>query len=513
MIAAVGDWLGRRAQYTPNKEALVVEPEAGGPLRLTYGAWNARVNQTAHWLLAQGIERGDRVGVVAQNCVQMLDLLFACGKIGAIFVPYNWRLTEAELWPLVADTEPKLLFTDKAELMPSAAGGATTATASASAGGVTAASAAASARILPIRSFDQSGSPMTPPPPVALSLDDPWMILYTGGTTGRSKGAIISHGQATWNAWNTISGWGLSPDERVPLLTPLFHTGGLNVFTTPLALLGGTTILMGAFDPGSLLGVIERERVTVLFMVPTMYQMLSSHPWFERANLSSVKWAISGGAPCPRPVLEAFWQRGIDLRQGYGLTEVGPNCFAIPAEAVRTMPGSVGFPITHNEVRVVDGDRPCGPGEVGELQLRGPHVTVGYWRRPDATAEANPDGWFRTGDLVYRDENGFFFIVDRKKEMFISGGENIYPVEVESAIYEHPAVAEAAVVGVPDERWGEVGKAFVVLKAGAQLSSEELLHFLRERLARYKVPKFIEFRGALPRSAAGKILKRELKTG
>lgn len=491
MIAAVGDWLGRRASYTPNKEALVVEPEAGGPLRLTYTAWNARANQTAHWLLAQGIERGDRVGVVAQNCVQMLDLLFACGKIGAIFVPYNWRLTEAELWPQVADTEPKLLFTDKAGL----------------------GQGAGAPRILPIRSFDPSQFPATPPSPVELSLDDPWMILYTGGTTGRAKGAIISHGQATWNAWNTISGWGLSPDERVPLLTPLFHTGGLNVFTTPLALLGGTTILMGPFDPGALLGVIERERVTVLFMVPTMYQMLHAHPWFGRADLSSVRWAISGGAPCPRPVLESFWARGIDLRQGYGLTEVGPNCFAIPAEAVRSMPGSVGFPIMHNQVRVMDGDRPCGPNEVGELQLRGPHVTVGYWRRPDATVEANPDGWFRTGDLVYRDENGFFFIVDRKKEMFISGGENIYPVEVETAIYEHPAVAEAAVVGVPDPQWGEVGKAFIVLKPGMALTSEELLHFLRGRLARYKVPKLIEFRESLPRSAAGKILKRELKLG
>lgn len=484
MIAAVGDWLGRRAAYTPNKEALVVEPEAGGPLRLTYAQWNERANRTAHYLLAAGIERGDRVGVVAQNCVQMLDLLFACGKIGAIFVPYNWRLTEAELGPQVADTEPKLLFTDKEGV-----------------GGV------------PIRSFETTDLPSTPPPPVDLSLDDPWMILYTGGTTGRAKGAIISHGQATWNAWNTISGWGLSPDERVPLLTPLFHTGGLNVFTTPLVLLGGTTILMGPFDPGALLGVIERERLSVLFMVPTMYQMLQAHPWFARANLSSVRWAISGGAPCPRPVLEAFWARGIELRQGYGLTEVGPNCFAIPAEAVRTMPGSVGFPIMHNEVRVVDGERLCGPGEVGELQLRGPHVSVGYWRRPDATLEANPDGWFRTGDLVYRDENGFFFIVDRKKEMFISGGENVYPVEVETAIYEHPAVAEAAVVGVEDPQWGEVGKAFVALKPEATLSEEELLRFLRGRLARYKVPKSVEFLAALPRSAAGKILKRQLKSG
>jgi fatty-acyl-CoA synthase len=501
MIAAVGDWLGRRAQYTPNKEALVVEPEAGGPLRLTYAAWNRRVNQTANWLLAAGVERGDRVGVVAQNCVQMLDLLFACGKIGAIFVPYNWRLTDAELWPLVADTEPKLLFTDKPAHWQSAGAGV--------AGGP---ATGALPRILPIRAFDPSGASAEPPPSVALTLDDPWMILYTGGTTGRSKGAIISHGQATWNAWNTISGWGLSPDERVPLLTPLFHTGGLNVFTTPLVLIGGTTILMGPFDPGALLGVIGRERVTVLFMVPTMYQMLHAHPWFAAADLSSVKWAISGGAACPRPVLEAFWARGIDFRQGYGLTEVGPNCFAMPAEAVREKPGSVGFPIMHNEVRVMDGDRPCGPGEVGELQLRGPHVTVGYWRRPDATAEANPDGWFRTGDLVYRDEAGFFYIVDRKKEMFISGGENIYPVEVETAIYEHPAVAEAAVVGVPDPQWGEVGKAFIVRKPGTALTAEELLGFLRQRLARYKVPKFIEFREALPRSAAGKILKRELKT-
>jgi fatty-acyl-CoA synthase len=490
MLAAIGDWLGRRAAYTPNREALVVEPEAGGPLRLTFAQWNERANRTAHLLLGAGVGRGDRVAVVAQNCVQMLDLLWACGKIGAIFVPYNWRLTEAELWPLVEDTEPKLLFTDRAELLK--AGGA--------------------ARILSIRSFDPSAYPADPPPPVELTLDDPWMILYTGGTTGRAKGAIISHGQATWNAWNTISGWGLGPDERVPLLTPLFHTGGLNVFTTPLAYLGGTTILMGPFEPGALLSLIERERVTVLFMVPTMYQMLLAHPWFGAADLSSIRWAISGGAACPRPVAEAFWSRGIDLRLGYGLTEVGPNCFAMPAEAVRTRPGSVGFPIMHNQVRVMDGERTCGPGEVGELHLKGPHVTVGYWRRPDATEEANPDGWFRTGDLVYQDADSFFYIVDRKKEMFISGGENIYPVEVETAIYEHPAVAEAAVVGVPDPKWGEVGKAVIVLKPGTVLTEAELLEFLKGRLARFKVPKLVEFRSALPKSAAGKILKRELKT-
>lgn len=498
MHTLVGDWLGRRALYTPDKEGLVVMPAAQNagagipgaqPLRLTFAQWNRRTNRMAHWLLHRGVRRGDRVGVLAQNCLEMLDLLFACGKLGAIFVPYNWRLSATELRVVVADSEPRL-FLHGPQFGPSDL-----------------------AESVPLQGLELGGYPDDPPPspqPV-LDLEDPWMILYTGGTTGRPKGAIITHRQATWNAWNTIAGWGLSPDDRVPVLTPFFHTGGLHVFMTPLVQLGGTSVLMGPFQPAQVLEAVTAERLTVLFMVPTMFQMLMEQPGFAAADFSGVRFMISGGAPCPRPVYEAYWAKGVLFKSGYGMTEVGPNCFSMPDWAVKQKVGSVGHPIFHVAMRIMDGERECGPGEVGELQISGPHLCGGYWRNPQASLEANPDGWFRTGDMAYRDAEGFYYIVDRQKDMFISGGENVYPVEVEAALYQHPAVAEAAVVGVPDPRWGEVGLAVVALKPGAAVTADELLEHCRGLLARYKVPKRVEFRAELPKSAAGKILKRELR--
>ncbi|MDB4897705.1 MAG: putative long-chain fatty-acid-CoA ligase [Firmicutes bacterium] len=489
----VGDWLGRRARYTPHKEGLVVMPGAqnagagnpgGAPLRLTFDQWNRRANRMAHCLRARGIGKGDRVGVLAQNCPEMLDLLFACGKLGAIFVPYNWRLTAAELAPLVADSQPGLLLC----------------------GPHCAAPAAVALVDLQLEQY-----PDSPPEPVTVDLEDPWMILYTGGTTGRAKGAVLSHRQVTWNAWNTIAGWGLSPDDRVPILTPFFHTGGLNVLTTPLVQLGGTSVLMGPFDPGQLLEAVTTERLSIIFMVPTMFQMMTEHPGFAAADFARIKFLISGGASCPRPVAEAYWAKGVIFKTGYGMTEVGPNCFALPDHEMQRRAGSVGFPIFHAGMRLMVDDRACGPGEVGELQIAGPHLCSGYWGDPAASRESNPDGWFRTGDLAYQDDEGFYYIVDRKKDMFISGGENVYPVEVETVLYRHPAVAEAAVVGVPDARWGEVGKAFVALKRGRVVSEAELIAHCRTQLARYKVPKSVAFRPSLPKSAAGKILKRALR--
>lgn len=497
MHPVVGDWLGRRALYTPHKEGLVVMPAAqhagagappgAAPLRLTFAQWNQRANQMAHWLLQRGIGRGDRVGVLAQNCAEMLDLLFACGKLGAIFVPYNWRLTAGELRVVVEDSQPSL-FLYGPQFGPSDL-----------------------AESVPLLDLDLDALPDAPPPSPVLDLEDPWMILYTGGTTGRPKGAVITHRQVTWNAWNTIAGWGLSPDDRVPVLTPFFHTGGLHVFMTPLVHLGGTSVLMGPFQPTQVLEAVTQERLTVLFMVPTMFQMLMEQPGFAAADFSGVRFMISGGAPCPRPIYEAYWAKGVTFKSGYGMTEVGPNCFSMPDWAVKRKVGSVGHPIFHVAMRVMEGDQACGPDEVGELQIAGPHLSAGYWRNPEASLEANPDGWFRTGDLAYRDAEGFYYIVDRKKDMFISGGENVHPVEVEAVLYQHPSVAEAAVIGVPDARWGEVGLAVVVLKAGAATTADELLEHCRGLLARFKVPKQVEFRAGLPKSAAGKILKRELR--
>ncbi|MGE5673227.1 MAG: acyl-CoA synthetase [Mycobacterium leprae] len=505
MTRRIGDWLGRRALYTPHKEALVIMPGAqnfggGNPggerLRLTYDQWNRKANQMAHFLASRGVVKGDRVSVLAMNCVEELHLLFACGKLGAIFVPYNWRLAPAELRPLLEDTEPRLLLygPQLAELAAAAEGVAPR---------------------VSLADVDLAQYPETEPAVVneiGIDLEDPWMILYTGGTTGRSKGAILSHREVTWNAWNTIAGWGLSPDDRVPILTPFFHTGGLNVFTTPLVELGGCSVLMGPYDPQELLDTIESERLTITFMVPTMFKMMMDLPGFAAADFSRIKYFISGGAPCPKPIYDAYWAKGVVFKSGYGMTEVGPNCFTLPDHEIKRKAGSVGFPIMHVDMRVVaDDGHICGANEVGELQIAGEHLCSGYWRNPRASIEACPDGWFRTGDLVQRDAEGFYYIVDRKKDMFISGGENVFPLEVETAIYRHPAISECAVVGVPYPKWGEVGKAVVALKPGYSLTEAELIAFCREQLARYKVPKLVEFRESLPKSAAGKILRRDLR--
>ena len=486
------DWLGRRAAYTPERIGLIVEP-GGRPY--TYRELDARAAATARWLAADGVGRGDRVAILAQNSVVHVDLLWACAKLGAIFAPLNWRLTPAELLPQVQDSEPRLLIYG-----PEYAAAATAAGTPCQALAAFAAAAAA--------------QPADPFPFAAAGAEDPWLLLYTGGTTGRAKGAVLTHGSVAANAFNTVLGWQLSPDDVVPVYTPFFHTGGLNVFLTPLTMLGATLLLVtgAGFDPALALQLLPRHRVSVLFVVPTMFQLLAEHPDFAAADLSSVRFFISGGAPCPRPVMERFWARGKVFKQGYGLTEAGPNNFVMPAGGEGEHPDSVGLPLLNVQARLVDAEgRDVAAGEVGELLLAGPHVFAGYWRNPEATGAVLQNGWLHTGDLARRDEAGLYYIVDRKKDMYISGGENVYPVEVETVLYQHPAVLECAVVGVPDAKWGEVGKAVVALRAGQAVSAGELIEFCRQRLARYKVPKSVVFVNSLPKSAAGKILRRELR--
>lgn len=491
------DWLGRRAAYTPDRTALIVEP---GGTRYTYRDLDQRACRTARALAALGVGPGDRVALVAHNCLAHLDLLWACAKLGAIFVPLNWRLALAELVPQVLDAAPTVLVYGA----PFAAAGA--------------AAAAEGVRSLSVDDLAAACAeqPADPWPEAPSQPGDPWLILYTGGTTGRAKGAVLTHGSVAANAFNTITGWQLRPDDVAPILLPLFHTGGLNVLTTPLTVLGASQILVEApsFDPALALDVVARHQATLLFLVPTMYQMLIQHPAFAGANLGSLRLCITGGAPCPLPVMEAFWERGILFKVGYGLTEAGPNNFAMPDGQVRAKPGSVGLPLPLVQARLMGPDgQDLPPGQVGELLLAGPHLFAGYWRNPEATQAVLRDGWLHTGDLAVRDAEGFYAIVDRKKDMFISGGENVYPAEVEAVLCQHPAVLECAVVGVPDPLWGEVGKAVVVLRPGHTASAEALAAYCRERLARYKVPRHWEFRDALPKSAAGKVLRRELRGG
>ena len=450
--------------------------------------------------------RGDRVAILAKNRIEFVQLWFACGKLGAILQALNWRLTAAELDPLLAHAEPRLLCWDRefAALVASLRGRP----------------GAAQLRFVALDAAHAGGDPClsgcrelpdSPPPTLALAPTDPWVLCYTGGTTGLPKAAILTHATVTWNAINTCASWGLSQRDVALLNAPMFHTGGLNVFTAPLIHAGGCSILCREFDLEQLYNVIETRELSCFFGVPAMFQAMQAHPRWASAPLERVRTIISGGAPCPAPVFEQFWARGVDFKTGYGLTEAGPNNFWLPRERVRDKPGAVGWPLLHVDIRIVDASgAERGPGEVGELWIRGPHVSPGYFRDPQASAASFVDGWLHTGDLAHADAEGCVTIVGRSKDMIISGGENVYPAEVESAIAAHADVVEVAVIGVPDPRWGEVGRAFVVLAAGASLELEALQLFLRERLAKYKLPRSLVVLNALPRTGAGKLDKRAL---
>ncbi len=492
---------------SPHKVALIDTLNDGRPI--SYRAWNSAANRTAHLLRALGIGKGERVAVLAHNCVAYLDLWFACGKLGAILQPLNWRLTVPELAALLADATPAVLvygpeFVSQVNALRELAGSIRHYVAL-----DTAVRAAPGDRCLDERQqlVDRA------PPPIELAWDDPWVLCYTGGTTGTPKGAILTHGSIAANAVNTVASWHLTHADVAILNAPLFHTGGLNVLTAPLVVAGGTSIVCRGFDAEQVFDLIANAGVTVYFGVPTMFSALQAHPRWATSDWSRLRFVISGGAPCPLPIFERFWARGVDFKTGYGLTEAGPNTFWLPADEVRRKPGAVGYPLFWIDVRLVDEQgRPCAPGQVGELLIRGPHVCAGYWQKPDETARTIIDGWLHTGDLARCDEEGCYWIVGRRKDVIISGGENIYPAEVESVLCAHPAVAEAALIGVPDAHWGEVGWAYVVPQPGSALETEALLAFARERLARYKVPKRVLIVQTLPRTGAGKIDKQALRT-
>ena len=508
----INDWLGRRELLTPDKIALVDTQRAG--LKITYRQWNQNANRTANFLSQRlGVEPGMHVAVLSKNCVEYIDVWFALGKLGAVLQNLNWRLSARELVKLVADAGPQVLvygaeFLDQVREIGLQVPGVNY---------FIALDAKADSSDLLFEERDLYSA--DPPPAVNMDWNDPWVICYTGGTTGTPKGALLTYRSITANAVNTIISWGLNQDDVTILNSPLFHTGGLNVFTAPLVYVGGTSIVCREFDLEQTFNLLTSGDVTVWFGVPTMFIMMQNHPRWDEADFRHLKLLISGGAPCPIPVFEKFWKKGVDFKTGYGLTEAGPNTFWLPPEDVRRKPGSVGFPLFHIEVKVIreDGTR-CKPNEVGELVIRGPHVCAGYWNDPDATREAfhplpgDPDGlaWLFTGDLAMYDHEGYFTIVGRSKDMYISGGENVYPSEIESVLHGHPDVVEAAVIPIPDEKWGEVGRAVVVCKPESMTSEGDLLTYTRERLARYKVPKSIVFVDQLPKTGANKIDKSYL---
>ncbi|HET9985899.1 MAG TPA: long-chain fatty acid--CoA ligase [Longimicrobiales bacterium] len=498
----VPDWLEKRTQLTPERTALTFAPTGE---TTTYAEWNERANRTANLLAGLGVGRGDLVSVYSSNRPEYLDLFFACNKTGAILHNLNWRLTVHELRAILAAAEPVVLvyspeWREQVNALREP--------------------------LRSVRHFVALGEPAAPGDlsfgeretqpatlqrRVPLEADDPWAIYYTGGTTGTPKGAVLTYGNMTWNSVNTIVSWGVEGDDVAPLQLPFFHIGGPNIFMLPLVHLGGRTILCTGFDPDETFDLVESGGITRLVGVPTMFVVLQQHPRWAATDFTRLRLVISGGAPCPLPVMQRFWERGVDFKMGYGLTEAAGNNFWLPQKDVRRKPGSVGFPIFHIGMEIVRPDgSACDAGEEGELLIRGPHVIPGYWKQPEATAQAIRDGWLYTGDIARRDEDGFFYVVGRSKEMFISGGENVYPAEIESVLYAHADVREAALVAVPHEKWGEVGRAYVVLEPGREPSAEAILAFLRERLARYKLPHSITFVDQLPKTAIGKIDKRQL---
>ncbi|HEU4740914.1 MAG TPA: AMP-binding protein [Meiothermus sp.] len=484
------NWLSRLAASRPQHLAVFWRGSW-----VSYRELYARAVRAAESLAGLGIGKGERVGVLGLNHIGYLELYFAAPLLGFIPTLFNYRLSKAELQGLVEYTRPRALFYGEEfkEL-------------------------AHTLHPTPYPLDDLTKLPGAELPAYRAKQEDPGLILFTGGTTGLPKGALIPYRQLLTNAFQTCMSWGLRPEDRYIVSTPMFHAA-LNALCTPLLYLGASVLIQEKFDPAEYLKWMGEYRASLLFLVPTMYQMLANHPDFDRTDFSSVRWAISGGAPCPAPVREAFRAKGIRFKQGYGLTECGVNCFTFELDEAERYPESVGRPMPHLWAKLMDAEGKEARSE-GELWLSGPTVMSGYFERPEDTAkclvELEGCTWLKTGDLAQQDAEGRFYIVGRAKEMFISGGENVYPIEVERALYDHPAVAECAVLAVPDAKWGEVGLAAIVLKEKVSEASfgdsweEEFRAFLKGRLAGYKVPKRFVFLDELPKSGPGKILKTEL---
>ena len=501
----IGDYLARRELYSPDKLAFI-DAGKSPEWRLTFRDANRRANKLANWLKSQGVQKGDRVAILGRDGYEHLDLFFACSKLGAIHTALNWRSHWRELLEIFNYTNPKILIfsDDFKEGVANLNDHYPLITVHLDGNGVK--------DSVPFEPTLQSASDSAVTCP-SLEAEDTAALIFTGGTTGLPKAAEVSHRMIAWNTLNTVI-HDVTHNDVYLNVFPMFHTGGLFVYTLPQVIFGGTTILIRTFDPAQVLNLLEREKVTIFAAVPTMYQMLTTAPNWDSVNLSALRFCTSGGAPLPVPLVEKYTaEKGIRFKQGFGMTEFGPGIFALaPEDAIRKA-GSIGRPNFFVDAQIVgEQNQLLGPNEAGELVLKGPSQSSGYFNNPEATkAAVDERGYFHTGDVAQYDDEGYFYIVDRKKDMFISGGENVYPAEIEKALYQHPAVHMCAVIGLPDAKWGEVGKACIVLKPNQTATEKELLKFMTERLAKYKIPKSVSFMEALPISAAGKILKRELK--
>ena len=473
-------WIRDRARATPGRVAI----DSRG-VETTYAELDERSDRLAAGLLAAGLVRGDRVATLTATSTEHVVVFFACAKAGLTLMPLNWRLTEPELAYQLADAEPAVLLSSDEY--------------------------AATAASLHDRSAGLEELVLKQHKPVAGPRDDDGLLLvYTSGTTGRPKGALLTHANCFWTNLSFDLATGLAGDDVVLAVLPQFHCGGWNVQPLLAWWKGAKVVLEPSFDASRALALIAEKRVTTMMGVPANYLFMAEAPEFVEADLSSLRSAVVGGAPMPEALLETWHEKGVEIVQGYGLTEAAPNVLCLPPEDAARKRGSAGKPYPHVDVALRDpasGRILAGAAE-GELVVKGPNVFAGYWRDPEATEAAFADGWLLTGDVASRDDEGYYTIVGRTKDMIITGGENVYPAEIENVLYDHAAVREVAVVGVPDARWGEACVAFVVRDGEA--TEDELLEHCRSRLARYKVPKSVRFVDSLPRNALDKVVKSDL---
>ncbi|UZX05406.1 long-chain fatty acid--CoA ligase [Arthrobacter sp. CDRTa11] len=501
--AGIGGWATRRAITHPDVSALIYDGS-----HVTYRELLDRSTAVAHHLAGLGVCPGDRVAYAGRNEPAFVYTMLGTHLLGAIFVPLNFRLAPRELDYVLQHSEATVLIyapESAASVQESVAAGelakrqALVAVTDAAPDGSDFASWLESGFQ---RYFD-----------VPISRDDTAFILYTSGTTGRPKGATLSHDNVYWNCLNLFATLDITSREVALVSSPLFHVAALTQTLLPVLLKGATAVLMPAWDTEECFDLIQDHAITWMFGVPTMYAAMEQSARWKNTNLSSLRLLTAAGAPIPPSIIASYQKRGFLFCQGYGLTETAPGATFLEASASRRKVGSAGLALPFTQVRCVTKDgRDVLPGERGEILIKGPNVMKGYWNDTKATKESfTDDGWFRSGDIAVTDDEGYIYIVDRLKDMFISGGENIYPSEVEAALYEHPAVQDAAVVGTPDEKWGEVGKAFISPAAGQHTSSQELRQFLASRLAKYKIPVYFEFLDDLPKTGSGKVRKDILR--
>jgi fatty-acyl-CoA synthase len=496
----LGSWMARRRLKTPDAAAVIFDGEI-----VTYGQFADAADRIAGLLARRGIRKGDAVAYLGENSPEFLQVLFGCAQLGAVFVPVNTRLAPPEITHVLTDAGARALIHDP-EFAARVADGV---------------EAAQIAHVL----LTGSGSGGIPGlaqlvaeaasghTDADVALDDPAAIIYTSGTTGRAKGAVLSHGNLTWCAMNCIVDYDVVSSDVALMISPLFHVASLGMGALPVILKGATMVLEKGFDAGRALALIEGHGVTMLSGVPTTYQLMADHPDWASTDLSTLQKLTCGGSAVPTRILNAFEERGLSFSQGYGMTETSPGATSLAPAMTRAKQGSVGLPHFFTDVRIADEDGRMVPrGTVGEIEISGPNVFLGYHGLPEATAAAfTDDGWFRSGDLGYLDSDGYLYIADRLKDMIISGGENIYPAEVENLISDIQGISGVAVIGVPDDRWGEVPWAVVTLREGAAVTTESVRAQLDGVLARYKLPKNVVVVEDLPRTASGKIRKPDLR--